>query len=209
MKKIVIICLFLLPKLLGAQLQDKFQYINTRSKSLSFGAATMAAFFFKDYDLENDIKVRGIDDSLRADNIIKVELTHDTIFLYNIYGMSIPDSFNSIFYGTFYVRNYKLTSEEINKKMIVKTDQNGNNQLTKVQYDSSGRAYYKDWKNLASVLISNSEIKSVIIRNSNFWANSQEEKKKMINRFQRNQAIIGAAGILIVLTGLTWALGVI
>lgn len=188
-----------------AQIQNKIHYHHTRSIPRNQGSAVWASVFFRDYDLENDIKVRGLDDSLRADNLFKVEHTNPDVFFHNVTGIKINDSSLVTIYGTFYVRNYDLTPEERTKKMISRKGPDNVFRVARVLTDSSGRVYFKEWTS-GWIEIPATQITSITVRNSNFWVNSQQEKDRLIRRIYNRVSLVYYAGGVAALTGLVFLL---
>lgn len=209
MKQLLILLLLTVPGWSRAQIEKKILYQNSRSGPWSKGSATMAAFFFQHYDLEQDIKIRGVDDSLMADNIIKVEHSLPDVYFFDVTGMQIKDSANVTFYGNFRVRSYDLTPKEIEKKVISKKSPDGLVRLVRVQTDSAGRPYFNEWTNNGWITVPAGQIKSVRVTNSNLWVNSAEEKNKLIRRFENKVLMARFAGSLagIVLAAWLFSLG--
>jgi hypothetical protein len=206
MKSILLFLLLILPFVANSQVQKKVEYIYNRDKKVSTGSSIVAGILFKDYDLENDIKVRGIDDSLMADNVIKISMNNENISFFDVTGMQIPDSFHATFFGTFYVRNYDLSLEEQNKKVISRKGGDGVIQLTRVQRDTANRPYFNDWTNSGSITVVDSLIKSIRVVNSNIWVNSTAEKRKIIRRFESRKTLTQFFGGIIALGALAYAL---
>lgn len=206
MKGILLILLLMFPIFANSQVYKKVDYIYNHNKRISTGSSIMAGLLFKNYDLENDIKVRGIDDSLMADNIIKIRMMNEKISFFDITGMQIPDSFHATFYGTFYVRNYDLSPEEQNKKVISRKGRDGVIQLTRVQRDTANRPFFNDWTNSGSITVADSQIVNINIVNSNIWVNSIAEKRKIIRRFESRKILSQALGGIVMLGALAYAL---
>lgn len=202
MKTNLLIIVTILPVFAAAQIQEKIFYQNTRLAPWSKGSAIWTALIFRDYNLENDIKVRSQDDSLMADNIIKVKHTNQDVTFYDVTGMRVIDSFLVTFYGTFYVNNYDLSPSEQTKKVISKKGPDDVIRIARVLTDSSGRAYFKEWTS-GWIEIPVSQITAVNVVNSNLWVNSQQEKDQLIRRFYKKVNAVRYASGIVALIGLT------
>jgi hypothetical protein len=208
-KMIIVSTTFLLghflTNMVQGQIQNKIEYEYTKTKSSMTGFALLSYVFNSTDDVRNSIMIRGVDDSLNADNIMEIQLNTDSMRLYEISGMQIANDSEAFFVGTWYSRDYNLDSQESKKNVISRKNSDGVIELMKIHTDQQGRRYVNDWRYNSRVMVSDSLIKTIYISNSDFWVNNEREKRRLVNKFKFTRAIAETLTGVALTAALAWS----
>jgi len=183
---------------LSAQIQKKIEYQYKMNAKKVFALSLISMFSRSNIDLQT-VKIKGVDDSLKGDNTFKLILRNKSLVFQNIESMEILNDSTLLLNGTWWENSYELDAEEANKKIIYRKINGHESEFIKVRHDNDGKAYIKQWHRNSDLVLSDSQIISITVKNYDIWLNNAKEKQKTIDRYSLNRVIIQGCGGLIAL----------
>lgn len=134
-----------------------------------------------------EFKIRGKDNPYVGDVTIDAKLLDKSVKLNMIHSIEIPDSFHITFCGHFTARDYDLTEEEKNKKVITRKTGNNEYQFLKIHTDEEYRKYVEMIYTNGCTTIPDELIDNVKVYNHEFWVLSEAEKELRIREYKNNR----------------------
>lgn len=181
---IVVFCS--LPEISNAQIYRKMEYIRKGNKKSIWNFA-MASYLLVHGDLnyvwDHALKIYGEDSLMEEENNFEIIHTSDGLRLINVRSISYPNDTTLTVFGTFSLVNYNLNEEEKNKRLISRETSAGTAQLMKVNTDSEGRKYIKQWYQDEYIDIHDRDLTRVKVINHCKWLYTEKEKRQFFIRY--------------------------
>jgi len=208
---IVLICLLNVTNDSNAQITNKMIYSRTlQNKGVWYFATRFYGFNGTDFNyVSNDlVKLYGEDSLKDADNIIKLTHTVDSLHLWDIQGIAFVNDSQIRVYGTYYIKSYEVGAD-VNKKVIIRENEDGAKAIMKVFEDETGRKYIKKWHIESYIDITEHSLTRVEVINKNKWFYTEKERNTFLLNYQlaRYPLKIGYGVALIAFMAYSYQLG--